>query len=88
MLEAGVVGAPDPIYGEIVVAFVVLREGGNVTSEELRQFARQRLADYKVPERILYLDVLPKGPSGKVQRRALKEMLLAHPDFRRAAVTP
>ena len=78
VLEAGVVGAPDAVYGEVVVAFVVLREGRKATPEELLEFARQRLADYKVPERILYLDGMPKGPSGKVQRRALKEMLLAH----------
>jgi len=87
VFEVGVVGAPDPIYGEIVVAFVVLREGRKATQEELRQFARQRLADYKVPERILYLDVLPKGPSGKVQRRALKEMLLARVDAVKSTVT-
>jgi long-chain acyl-CoA synthetase len=80
VLEAGVIGAPDPVNGEIVVAFVALQEGRQATPEELHQFARERLADYKVPERILYLDKLPKGPTGKVQRRALKEMLLAPPD--------
>jgi acyl-coenzyme A synthetase/AMP-(fatty) acid ligase len=45
----------------------------------LRQCARQRLADYKVPDRIIFLEELPKGPSGKVQRRILKEMLAASP---------
>jgi long-chain acyl-CoA synthetase len=75
VLEAGVIGAPDSVYGEIVVAFISLREGHQATPEELQQFARQRLADYKVPERILYLDQLPKSPTGKVHRRALKEML-------------
>lgn len=78
VLEAGVVGEPDPVYGEIVVAFVALREARNGTPEELRQFARQRLADYKVPERILCLNELPKSPTGKVQRRVLKQMLLTH----------
>ena len=77
VLEAGVVGAPDTLYGERVVAFVVVRSGQVVDEEALREFARQRLADYKVPERIIYLQELPKGPSGKVQRRALKEMLTA-----------
>jgi len=86
VLEVGVVGAPDPVYGEIVIAFVVLREGRQATPEQLHQFARQLLADYKVPERILYLDELPKSPTGKVQRRALKEMLLAQPDLGRSAV--
>jgi acyl-coenzyme A synthetase/AMP-(fatty) acid ligase len=63
---------PDPVYGEQVVAFVSLRSP--VTEEELRQFARTRLADYKVPERIRFLPELPKGITGKVQRRDLKEM--------------
>jgi acyl-CoA synthetase (AMP-forming)/AMP-acid ligase II len=58
-----------------------LREGHQATPEELQQFARQRLADYKVPERILYLDQLPKSPTGKVHRRALKEMLLPQFDL-------
>ena len=86
VLEAGVIGAPDPIYGEIVVAFISLREGRQATPEELQQFARQRLADYKVPERILYLDQLPKSPTGKVHRRALKEMLLTRSHLGQFAV--
>jgi long-chain acyl-CoA synthetase len=77
VLEAGVVGAPDPVYGERVVAFVALRSGQTVDEKSLRQFARQRLADYKVPERIVFIDELPKGLTGKVQRRALKEILSA-----------
>jgi long-chain acyl-CoA synthetase len=77
VLEAGVIGEPDPVLGEKVVAFVVLREGREAAPDELCQFARQRLADYKVPERILYLDELPKSPTGKIQRSALKETLLA-----------
>ena len=75
VLEAGVVGASHPVYGEQVVAFVVVRGAQTVSEEILREFARQRLADYKVPERIVFLDDLPKSPTGKVQRRALKEML-------------
>jgi long-chain acyl-CoA synthetase len=79
VLEAGAVGAPDELYGERVVAFVVVRGGQTVDEETLRQFARQRLADYKVPDRIIFLEELPKGPSGKVQRRILKERLAASP---------
>jgi long-chain acyl-CoA synthetase len=86
VLEAGVIGAPNSVYGEIVVAFISLREGHQATPEELQQFARQRLADYKVPEKILYLDQLPKGPTGKVHRRALKEMLLPQFDLGRFEV--
>src|SRR5262249_43782612 len=53
--EVGVVGEPDPIYGERVVAFVALRSPGAVTEAQLREFVRERLADYKTPERILFL---------------------------------
>jgi long-chain acyl-CoA synthetase len=85
VLEAGVIGVPDPIYGETVAAFVVLRERQTVASQELRQFAAQYLADYKLPEQILFLEELPKGPSGKVQRRALREMLPVSADSGSAA---
>jgi long-chain acyl-CoA synthetase len=77
VLEAGVIGLPHDIWGEIVVAVVALRDGMHATEDEIRRHARQRLADYKVPERIHFLPVLPKGATGKVQRKALKDMLLA-----------
>jgi long-chain acyl-CoA synthetase len=71
--EAGVIGSPDAVWGETVTAYVALRAGSSVTESELIAFARQRLADYKTPERIVFLDRLPQGPSGKIQRRSLKE---------------
>ena len=74
--ETGVGGIPDPVYGEIVAAFVVLREGKGASAEDLQNFARQVLAGYKTPERIVFFQDLPKSPTGKVQRRALKERLL------------
>jgi long-chain acyl-CoA synthetase len=75
ILEVGVTGAPDPLTQERVVAFIVLRDGHVATPEELRLFAGRRLADYKLPEEFHFLDQLPKNPVGKVQRRALREML-------------
>jgi long-chain acyl-CoA synthetase len=75
VLEAGVIGLPDPVYGERVVAFVALRAGALAAEEELIAYARTLLADYKVPEHIYFLDELPKGITGKVQRRALKDLL-------------
>src|SRR5579862_4680660 len=56
--EAGVVGAPDDVYGERVLAFVALCEGRAISENELREFTRQRLADYKVPKLIFFLPVL------------------------------
>jgi long-chain acyl-CoA synthetase len=76
VLEAGVVGLPDPIHGEKVIAFVALREGLALEETELREFVRNRIADYKTPERILFVPVLPKGLTGKVQRRELKNLFL------------
>src|SRR5262245_17261878 len=77
VLHAGVIGNPHPVCGEQVVAFVCLREGQDVGEQQLIDFARTRLADYKTPERILFLPDLPKGPTDKVQRRALKDIAIS-----------
>ena len=74
VLEAGVIGMPDPVHGEKVVAFVALRQGQTTNEQELQGVVRSRIADYKTPERILFLPVLPKGLTGKVQRRDLKDL--------------
>lgn len=71
--EAAVIGRPDPVWGEIVVAYVVAQTRGNLTGENLLEFARPRIAAYKLPEDILFLEALPKGPTGKLNRRALRE---------------
>lgn len=76
VLEVAVIGLPDPVAarGERILAFVALREGLVAHEQELKDHARQRLADIKVPEKIVFLKSLPKGITGKIQRRALKEM--------------
>jgi long-chain acyl-CoA synthetase len=74
--EAGAVGAPDPLYGERVVAFVSLRNGNAPSEQELPEYARKSLADYKVPEKIFFVPQLPKGMTGKIHRATLKAMLL------------
>jgi long-chain acyl-CoA synthetase len=76
ILEVGVVGVPHEVWGEMVVAVVALREGASADEEDIRAHARQTLADYKVPERVHFLPVLPKGATGKVHRKALKDTLL------------
>jgi long-chain acyl-CoA synthetase len=57
------------------VAYVAMREGHTVSEEELLEFSRQHLAEYKCPVRVVFVRGLPKGPTGKVQRRSLKELL-------------
>ena len=76
VLEAGVIGMLDPVHGEKVIAFVALRDGFTASEHELKEFARSRIADYKTPEHIVFLQVLPKGLTGKVQRRALKDLIV------------
>ncbi len=72
VLRSGVVGAPDAHFGQIVVAYVVLREGAAaINADELRQFVAERLAAYKVPERLVFVPDLPLNPTGKVDRHAL-----------------
>jgi long-chain acyl-CoA synthetase len=77
VMEVGVIGVPCEVYGERLLACVSVRAGQTVTESELQDFVRHRLADYKVPERIVFLSELPKGITGKVQRRALKDMAMA-----------
>jgi long-chain acyl-CoA synthetase len=72
---ACVVGRPDPLYGEEVVAFVTLAEP--VEDEELVAFGRERLGGYKYPREVHVLDALPLTPVGKADRKALREVLAA-----------
>ncbi len=71
VLECAVVGAPDEQWGEVPVAFVTLQEGAQVDAEELRGFVRERIAGFKVPRRVEFVE-LPKTSTGKIQKNVLR----------------
>jgi long-chain acyl-CoA synthetase len=77
--EVGVAGVPDQAKGEVAKAWVVLAGGQRATEEELRAFARERLAPYKVPAAVEFRGELPKTMVGKVLRRALTDEPAAAP---------
>lgn len=77
--DAAVVGVPDHRLDEEVVAVVVLRPGAEVGAESLIAHCRGRLAPYKVPRRVLFAPMLPRGPSGKLLRRSIRDRYLSDP---------
>ena len=75
VLDAAAVGVPDRHYGQEVMACVIRRAGASCTAEELREFCVRHLGRFKAPKAIHFVAELPRGPSGKVQRLKLAEVL-------------
>jgi long-chain acyl-CoA synthetase len=74
---AAVIGIPDEYRGEKVKAYIVLKEGQNVTEEEIMKFCEEKIATFKVPKLVEFRDSLPMTSVGKVLRKALKEEIKA-----------
>jgi fatty-acyl-CoA synthase len=73
VIDAAVVGRPDERWGEVPVAFVVVGDAAATTPEELVEHCRQQLAKFKVPKDVVFIDALPRNPSGKVLKRELRD---------------
>jgi fatty-acyl-CoA synthase len=73
--DACIIGVPDAILGELVCACVIPVEGAIVRGEELREFCRDQVADYKVPDLVRFFDIFPMTASGKVKRRELAHVV-------------
>jgi long-chain acyl-CoA synthetase len=76
VLEAAVIGVPDPARGEEVRAYITLKEGAHATEDELRDYCLEHMAKFKVPREILFLPSLPKGATGKILKRELRAQIL------------
>jgi len=68
-----VIGVPDLKYGEEIMAWIKLREGATATVEEIREFCRERIAHYKIPRYIKFVDGFPMTVSGKIQKFVMRE---------------
>ncbi|MBN2077536.1 MAG: long-chain-fatty-acid--CoA ligase [Spirochaetes bacterium] len=73
--EVAVIGLPDPKWIEVVIAVVVPKKGVDLSEKEIAGFAKERLAGFKCPKRVVIRESLPKNPSGKILKRELKEEL-------------
>jgi len=71
--EAAVVGIPDELRGEVVRAVISLKEGAAATEQEIKRFCLERIANYKVPKQVIFLDSLPQTATGEVRKKDLKK---------------
>jgi fatty-acyl-CoA synthase len=71
--EAAAIGVDDEKFGQRLKAFVVLCDGANMSEEDVKGYVKENLANYKVPREVVFIDELPRNPTGKVLKRELAE---------------
>jgi fatty-acyl-CoA synthase len=82
--EAACIGVDDEQFGQRLRAFVVLADGSKATEDELKDWVKSNLARYKVPREVVFMDGLPRNPTGKVLKRELAEMEDSEEDTKKA----
>ncbi len=75
--EVAVIGMPDVILGESILACIVLADQGACSDREVKRYCREKLPPYKLPKEVIFVDELPKTASGKIRKKVLKEQLIA-----------
>jgi fatty-acyl-CoA synthase len=73
ILECAVIGKPHEKWGEVPMAFVILREGSNVSPQEIIDFAKSKMAHFKAPKEVRIIDEFPRGGTGKIMKSVLRE---------------
>ena len=71
--EAAVVGEPNELHGEIIIAYIVLKDGVSATSADIRSFCRENLGRHQIPKKVFFLKELPKNAAGKILKRELRK---------------
>jgi len=85
--DVQVYGVPDRKYGEQVMAAIVLKKGMEMTEEEVREYCRGKIANYKIPRYAKFVDSYPMTASGKIQKFKLREMAIRELQLEEAAET-
>ncbi len=79
--EVAVIGIPDELRGELVGAIISLREGALATEQEIKQYCLERIASYKAPKQVIFLESLPRTATGEIDKERIRNRLSIPPLF-------